>query len=128
MSTESKGKHRLTDMSIDPSTVKGKGEVTEVTQGGKKVLKVKKERKASIFYPSHHKGNHKVSNWVCVKKGDEVQKVARATVEKLIAQGWNYCPRKEWKTKVRDATQVTVASYKKEDAAPSKKSKPRKET
>jgi hypothetical protein len=113
MSTISKGKNRLNDMSIDPSTVKGKGEVTEVTEGGKKVLKVKKERKDPKYYPSHHKGHGKVSNSVCVKKGEEIRKVERVTVEKLIEQGWNYCSKKEWKLKVRDATQVTVATPKK---------------
>ncbi len=109
MSTESKGKHRLNDMSIDPSTIKKK---VEVSSEGNKVVKAKKERKDPSRYPSHHKGQGKVSNWVCVKKGDEVQKVARATVEKLITQGWNYCPRKEWKAKVRDATRVTGVTKK----------------
>ena len=96
MSTISKGKHRLNDMSIDPSTIK-KSTVTETTTEGNKVVKVKKERKDPSRYPSHHRGHGKVSNWVCVKREGEVQRVARATVEKLLAQGWNYCPRKEWK-------------------------------
>lgn len=120
MSTESKGKHRVKDMSFKPEEVKVKSKEPEVAETGDKkaVVVTRKERKSPDRRPSHHRGHGKVSNWVCVKKGDEVLRVQRATVEaKYINAGWNYCPRKEWKAS--GATQVASVTSEK----PSKKSK-----
>lgn len=94
-------KNKLNDMSIDPNKVKVKTSTQEVTQGDSKEpkkVKVVKARKDPKYYISHHKGHGKMSNWVCVKKGEEVLRVERATVEKeYIANGWAYCPKKEFK-------------------------------
>lgn len=96
-------KDKLTDMSIDPSTLKGNKSVEVTDANGNKSFK-KSTRKAPFHYISHHKGHGDYRNSICVKKGNEVRKVARKGVEKLfIAEGWSYCPRKEWKAKVRDA-------------------------
>ena len=101
-------KDKLTDMSIDPNTIKGgKGaeKEIEVTDAkGKKSFKTVKVRKDPKCYISHHHGQGRTRNAVCVKKGEEILKVPRKGVETdYIAQGWSYCPRKEWKAKVRDA-------------------------
>ena len=97
-------KDKLNDMSIDPNTIKGK-KTEEVTDAkGNKSFKKVSARKDPSCYISHHKGHGNTRNSVCVKKGEEVLKVPRKGVEaEYIAQGWSYCPRKEWKTKVRDA-------------------------
>jgi hypothetical protein len=97
-------KDKLTDMSIDPSSIKGK-KTEEVTDAkGNKSFKSLKVRKDPKHYISHHKGHGNQRNTVCVKKGDVVQKVARKGVEKLfIAEGWAFCPRNLWKAQVRDA-------------------------
>jgi hypothetical protein len=106
-------KDKLNDMSIDPNTIKGgkSKEVESTDSKGNKTIKKIKVTKPPEQYISHHKGHGNTRNTVCVKKGDVVQKVNRKVAEKtLIAEGWNYCPRSEWKLKVRDATPVTKAS------------------
>jgi hypothetical protein len=122
MATQTKGKNKLTDMSIDPSTIKKGTSETEETSSGE-VKRVKKARKEPYRYISHHRGHGKVSNYVCVKKGDEVKRVARATVEELfISNGWAYCPKSEWKK----ARGTEGASVTEETQVPSKKLKKQK--
>lgn len=42
-----------------------------------------------------------------IKKGREVQRTTDVQAEKLVkSQGWKYCPKHEWKVKVRDAKPV----------------------
>lgn len=51
-----------------------------------------------------------MSNYVCVKSGETVKRLRRTEADKLVSSGaWNYCPRKEWKEKVRDANRAVVA-------------------
>jgi hypothetical protein len=92
-------------MSIDPSTLMGKKEPEVASSDSKapKSLKALKEKKDPKKRISHHKGHGKQKATVCVKKGEEVQRVARKDAAKLVDTGWAYCPRKEWR-KVRDAT------------------------
>lgn len=107
MSTESKGKHRLNDMSIDPSTIKVKPQATETAEGKK--VKAKAPRKDPSRYPSHHRGHGKASNFVCVKRNGVVAKVERVTAEtKYIAAGWQYCPRNEWRKYLASMTTAST--------------------
>jgi hypothetical protein len=51
-----------------------------------------------------------MSNYICVKNGETVKRIRRTEAEKLVSSGaWNYCPRKEWKEKVRDANRAVIA-------------------
>jgi hypothetical protein len=77
---EQMSKDKTTDMSINPADIKKS--TTETNAQGKKV-KVKKERKDPIKYPSHHKGHGKVSNKVHMKRGTEVKRVTRIESESL---------------------------------------------
>jgi len=48
------------------------------------------------------------------KKGKEPQRVFDIVAENLVKnQGWQYCPKSEWKTKVRDATVTKPTKAKK---------------
>lgn len=38
-----------------------------------------------------------------VKQGQEYKRVKNEEAEKLVAKGWKYCPKEEWKMKVREA-------------------------
>jgi len=91
-------KPKLNDMSIDPSTLKGKKE-PEVTSSDSKAPKVRtlKEKKDPSKRPSHHRGHGKQKPTVCVAKGEEVQRVLRKDAEKLVATGWAYCSRSKWR-------------------------------
>lgn len=123
-------KPKLNDMSIDPSTLKVKSsKETEVSSSDSKAPKaprVLKEKKDPKHRPSHHKGHGKQKATVCVKRGDVVAKVDRATVEaKYISAGWNYCSRSVWRA-YRDS--ITTAPSVTSDTPvtsekPSKKSK-----
>lgn len=37
----------------------------------------------------------------CVKKGEVIRNVADQVARSLVEDGWIYCPRHEWKEKVR---------------------------
>jgi hypothetical protein len=91
-------KPKLNDMSIDPSTLKGKKEpeVTSSDSKGPKTPKVLKEKR-----PSHHKGHGKQKPTVCIKNGKSVQKVARKEAAKLVEAGWAYCSRSEWRKSLK---------------------------
>lgn len=57
-------------------------------------------------------------NYVCVKSGETVKRVLRKEAEKLVSSGnWNYCPRSEWKEKVRDANRAVIAENVREAVA-----------
>ena len=59
-----------------------------------------------------------MSNYVCVKSGETVKRVLREEADKLVLSGaWNYCPRKEWKEKVRDANRAVIAENVREAVA-----------
>lgn len=59
-----------------------------------------------------------MSNYVCVKNGDTVKRLRRTEADKLVSAGaWNYCPRKEWKEKVRDANRAVIAENVREATA-----------
>jgi hypothetical protein len=59
-----------------------------------------------------------MSNYVCVKSGETVKRVLRAEADKLVSSGgWNFCPRKEWKEKVRDANRAVIAENVREAVA-----------
>jgi hypothetical protein len=93
-------KDKLVDMSIDPTKIKVKQiEVAgDASSNSKKLASEQKSKKGFKGRPSHYKGHGKLSAKVCVKKGSEVQQVERKTVESLfIANGWSYCPKKEWR-------------------------------
>jgi hypothetical protein len=38
-----------------------------------------------------------------VKQGAEYKRVSDEVAETMVAKGWKYCPKEEWKMKVRDA-------------------------
>lgn len=73
-------------------------EVVETSQThDSKPQLVKKEKRPAKHRPSHHRSHGKVSNKVVVKKGDEIEYVARKEAEKRIEEGWSYGKKKEWK-------------------------------
>jgi hypothetical protein len=92
-------KPKLNDMSIDPSTLKGKKEPEVASSDSKapKSLKVTKEKRDPSKRPSHHKGHGKQKATVCVKNGGAVQRVSRKEAAKLVDTGWAYCSRSEWR-------------------------------
>ena len=56
-----------------------------------------------------------------LKKGKEYKRVFDVVAESMVKnQGWEYCPKHEWKEKVRDA------KPKKAEKKKSKKTKPKK--
>lgn len=92
-------KPKLNDMSIDPSTLKGKKEpeVASSDSKGPKTPKALKEKKDPSKRPSHHKGHGKQKATVCVKSGESIQRVSRKEAAKLVDTGWSYCSRSEWR-------------------------------
>jgi len=58
----------------------------------------------------------------CVKNGEEIRKVKDENAVKLVKEGWNYCPKHEWKKKVRGEVKVEVVDKPKKTYK-SKKSK-----
>ncbi len=57
-------------------------------------------------------------NYVCVKNGENVKRILRKEADKLVAAGgWNYCPRSEWKEKVRDGNRAVIAENVREATA-----------
>lgn len=54
----------------------------------------------------------------CVKHGEIVKKVTDQEAAILVKQGWNFCPRKEWKAKVRDVKKATKTEPKAETTEP----------
>ena len=44
----------------------------------------------------------------CVKKNEEIRRVSDAVADDLIAKGWAFCGKQEWKNKVRDIKAVKV--------------------
>jgi hypothetical protein len=87
-------KDKTTDMSINPDDIKKS--TAETNAQGKKV-KVKKERKDPIKYPSHHKGHGKVSNKVHMKRGTEVKRVNRTESESHASKGWEFAKKSEYR-------------------------------
>ena len=45
----------------------------------------------------------------CIKKGDEVRRVKDQEAAELVAKGWKYCPKKEWKTPQSGQVKVVEA-------------------
>lgn len=45
----------------------------------------------------------------CVKSpdGDKIMRVAEDKAIVMVKEGWSYCPKKEWKEKVRDIPKNT---------------------
>lgn len=39
----------------------------------------------------------------CIKKGKQIQKVSDKEAVELVKGKWKYCPKHEWREKVRDA-------------------------
>lgn len=39
----------------------------------------------------------------CIKKGDVINRVSNENAFALVKKGWEFCPRSEWKLKVRDS-------------------------
>ena len=37
----------------------------------------------------------------CVKKGDQIRRVEEEEADVLVSSGWGFCPKSEWKEKVR---------------------------
>jgi len=65
-----------------------------------------------------------MSNYVCVKNGETIKRLLRNEADKLVLSGaWNYCPKHEWKDKVRDANRAVIAENVREATAAA--SKPR---
>lgn len=63
-----------------------------------------------------------------MKHGEEIRKVKEDQVKDYLAIGWNYCPRSEWKTKVRDVmkaekTEEVVEEKEKKKGNPKGKAK-----
>lgn len=56
-----------------------------------------------------------------MKLGDQIRRVKEEQVAMYLANGWNYCPRSEWKKKVRDVEVKKVEEVK--DENPQKKNK-----
>lgn len=92
-------KPKLNDMSIDPSSLKGKKEPEVASSDSKapKSTKGLKEKKDPSKRPSHHKGHGKQKATVCVKSGESIQRVSRKEAAKLVDTGWAYCSRSEWR-------------------------------
>jgi len=38
----------------------------------------------------------------CIKKGKQIQRVSDKEAAELVKGGWKYCPKSEWRKKVRD--------------------------
>ena len=59
-----------------------------------------------------------MKNYICVKNGETVKRVLRKEADKLVATaGWSYCPRSEWKEKVRDGNRAVIADNVREAVA-----------
>jgi hypothetical protein len=57
-------------------------------------------------------------HYVCIKNADTVKRILRKEADKLVAAGgWNYCPRSEWKEKVRDGNRAVIAENVREAVA-----------
>ena len=37
----------------------------------------------------------------CVKQGKQIRRVSEKEAERLVKDGWKYCPKHEWKTATR---------------------------
>lgn len=90
-------KPKLNDMSIDPSTLKGKKEPEVASSVGLKNKPMTQETKDPSRRPSHHKGHGKQKATVCVRNGGAIQRVSRKEAAKLVDTGWAYCSRSEWR-------------------------------
>lgn len=114
MSTESKGKHRVKDMSFKPEDVKTKSNEPEVSGNSDKkaVVVTRRERKDPSRRISHHRGHGRQKSTVCVKKGDDCQRVPRSEAEKLVTTGWAYCSRSAWRTARSGVTPVAPVAKK----------------
>ena len=47
-----------------------------------------------------------------VKKSRNIQRVSNAVAEERVNKGWKYCPKADWKKKVRDKTDTKKKSKK----------------
>ena len=50
-----------------------------------------------------------------MKFGEEIRKVKEEQVDNHLSDGWQYCPRSEWKEKVRDSELKSKKVEEKED-------------
>jgi hypothetical protein len=47
----------------------------------------------------------------CIKKGDIIKRVKNEVANIAVEEdGWNFCPKSEWKEKVRDAGKKRISS------------------
>jgi len=60
-----------------------------------------------------------------MKLGEEIRKVKEEQVNSYLENGWNYCPRSEWKTKVRDPEMKSKKSEDVEIVEEKKKGNPK---
>lgn len=50
----------------------------------------------------------------CIKKGDEIRRVKNDVADiAVVEDGWSFCPKSEWKLKVRDVKKVSKSEKKK---------------
>lgn len=49
----------------------------------------------------------------CIKHGDEIRRVSDEQATEKVKNGWQYCPKSEWKTQVRDANKKPKKAAKK---------------
>jgi hypothetical protein len=53
----------------------------------------------------------------CIKKGAEIKRVKNDVANIAVEEdGWSFCPKSEWKTKVRDVGKVSRSQKKKAEA------------
>ena len=53
----------------------------------------------------------------CIKKGESIKRVNNDVASIAVEEdGWNFCPKSEWKTKVRDVGKVSRSQKKKAEA------------
>ena len=41
-----------------------------------------------------------------IKKADEIKRVEDKNADEMVKNGWSFCPKKEWKTKIRGNIKV----------------------
>jgi hypothetical protein len=49
-----------------------------------------------------------------IKKNKKIIKIKDAEAAELVSKGWKYCPKSEWKKKVRDVTKSPAKKSKKQ--------------
>lgn len=107
-------KNQLTNMDASLDTVK-KGPETDVA----KERKAKKEGQGSgstwrsKTRQSRSSGAVGQDGPVCVRNGETVQRVARKVAAKMVAAGWQYCPKSIWRaSRKSSSTDQSIVSKK----------------